>query len=228
MGAHNSGVYVISTPSGRQYVGSAVHFGRRFQGHRAHLRRGTHCSKKLQAAWSKYGEQMRFERLLICAPEHVVMYEQLAIDALRPVLNTAPVAGSTLGYRHTEETKAKFAERRLSFGHAGKQHSAETKARISAIKTGRPSGRKGMPVSDEVKEKISATLRGRHRSPETIAKQKITFAETIRNRRDFVMSDKAKENLRAAKLGTTRSPESIAKQQITFAETIRKRREAKS
>lgn len=183
MGAHNSGVYVISTPSGRQYVGSAVNFTNRWSVHKNRLRRGVHHSRKLQAAWNKYGEQLRFSKLLICAREHVVMYEQIVIDALRPVLNVAPMAGSSLGYRHTAETKAKFAERRLSFGHTGKQHSAETKARISALKTGRPSNRKGVLVSAETKEKIRAALRGRVNTPEQIAKQKIAFAETIRKRR---------------------------------------------
>ncbi len=183
MGAHNSGVYVISTPSGRQYVGSAVHFGTRWSVHRHRLRNGTHHSRKLQAAWNKYGDRLQFSKLLICARENVVMYEQIAIDALRPALNVAPMAGSSLGYRHTSETKAKFAERRLSFGNTGKKHSEATKARISAAKMGQVSNRNGVPVSDETKEKIRAALRGRINTPEQIAKQKLAFAETIRKRR---------------------------------------------
>ena len=151
MGAHNSGVYVISTPSGRQYVGSAVNFGSRWSVHRYHLRNGTHHSRKLQAAWNKYGERLQFSKLLICAREHVVMYEQIAIDALRPAMNVAPMAGSSLGYRHTAETKAKFAERRKA--------RKDTPACLAAY-----AAKRGVPLSDEHRAKVRAANVGAKRS----------------------------------------------------------------
>lgn len=103
---------MITTPSGRRYVGSAVDFAARWRVHRHHLRAGTHHNAPLQAAWNKHGEALSFRPIIVCAPEHAVQYEQIAIDALRPEMNVAPTAGNTLGYRHSDETKAKFAARR--------------------------------------------------------------------------------------------------------------------
>ena len=40
--------------SGRIYVGSAVRTNARWRQHRSQLQRGTHHSRYLQAAWSKY------------------------------------------------------------------------------------------------------------------------------------------------------------------------------
>lgn len=111
------------------------------------------------------------------------MYEQMAIDALQPRYNICPVAGSTLGYRHTEETRLRFGERPVSRGNLGKRHSAETRARISNAKRGRPGNRKGSVMSDETRAKLSAALKGRRNTPEQIALQKASFAATIEARK---------------------------------------------
>jgi group I intron endonuclease len=181
---HQAGVYRVVAPDGRFYVGSAVNFASRWRVHRHHLRRGTHHNRALQAITAKHGvDALMFERLIICAPADVVMYEQAAIDALRPALNAAPVAGNTLGYKHTEETKAAFALRRKGSGNTGKRHSEETKARIRAKKLGRPTGRAGIPIDEETKQKIRATLTGRKSTPEQVARQKASFAATMERRR---------------------------------------------
>lgn len=157
-----SGVYTITTPSGKVYVGSAVNFSRRWHVHKSRLRRKTHDNAKLQAALDKYGEKLEFKKIIICARDHVVLYEQLAIDAINPELNICRIAGSTLGYRHTEETKEKFGSRPISYGNKGKKHSEETKSRISAAKTGIPNiYAKGRAVPDDVRKKISTSLKGR-------------------------------------------------------------------
>jgi len=177
-----SGVYTITTPSGKVYVGSAVNFSRRWQTHRNRLRRSVHDNAKLQAAWDKYKGDLVFAKIIVCAPEHVLLYEQIALDGLRPELNICKFAGNTLGYRHTEETKAKFAFRTKSFGNSGKSHSDQTKARISAAKKGKPNiSKRGTSLPDDVKRKISESLKGRFagdkhpmfgtkRSPETLKK----------------------------------------------------------
>lgn len=224
MGAHNSGVYVISTPSGRQYVGSAVRFNQRWALHRHHLRNGTHHSRKLQAAWNKYGEQLQFERLLICAREHVVMYEQLAIDALRPELNVAPMAGSSLGYRHTEETKAKFAER--------KRARKDTPACIAAC-----AAKRGVPLSEEHKAKVQAAKVGVKRSDAARAAMsaahvgKTQSAETIEKRvsklRGVPRPAHVVEAMAAAHRGRVVSEEQKAKQRATLAATLARKRAEK-
>lgn len=66
------------------------------------------------------------------------MYEQACIDHYKPEYNSAPKAGSNLGLTMSEESRAKMrASRRKDFSPmTGKQHTEETKARISATKTG--------------------------------------------------------------------------------------------
>ncbi len=225
MGTHNSGVYVITAPSGRQYVGSAVHFGTRWSVHKHHLRAGTHHSRKLQAAWNKYGDRLQFSKLLVCAREHVVMYEQLAIDALRPALNVAPMAGSSLGYRHTEETKARFDER--------KKAARNTPACLAAH-----AARRGVPLSDEHKAKVQAAKIGVKRSDAVRASMaaaqmgKKQSADTIEKRvsklRGVPRPAHVVEAIAAAHRGRVVSEEQKAKQRATLAATLARKRAEKA
>lgn len=135
----NTGIYAIQhVESGKRYIGSAVNFTERWGSHRHHLRRGTHHSRHLQSAWNKYGEAaFAFTKLLVCAKEHLLMYEQRCIDGYDSFnrkfgYNAAPTAGSCLGMKHTEATKAKLRER-----NTGRVASAETRAKLSKVHLGR-------------------------------------------------------------------------------------------
>ena len=77
--SRNAGVYrIVNTTNGRCYFGSAVNFHRRAITHVHALRNGNSHSKKLQAAWNKYGESsFKFEVVLVCARRDAVMYEQM-------------------------------------------------------------------------------------------------------------------------------------------------------
>lgn len=108
----NSGIYQIVLPSGRKYIGSAKNFAARWRVHKSRLIAGNHHNRLLQAAWRKYGDALKFERLIICAVADLLFYEQRAIDVIGPELNVLRVAGNSIGYRHTKETKAKFPFRR--------------------------------------------------------------------------------------------------------------------
>jgi hypothetical protein len=85
------GVYeIVHVESGRRYIGSAKHLGRRFSEHRKHLRRGQHHSRYLQAAWNKYGEAaFVFRLLLVCGEDMRREYEQRLLDGLNPEFNAA-------------------------------------------------------------------------------------------------------------------------------------------
>lgn len=155
-----SGVYeIVHSTSGKRYVGSAVKFGSRWSVHRHHLERGTHHCSPLQNAWKKYGEaSFSFRPLLVCDREHLVEYEQACIDALRPSYNVCPKAGNSLGYRHTDETKAAFRFRKK----AGR--SDETRRRLSEAN-------KGKVITGSQREAIAASLRGKKHSDDRRAKQ---------------------------------------------------------
>lgn len=112
----NTGIYSISSPSGKFYIGSAVSFNHRWGVHRHLLRKGTHYSKQLQRAFNKYGEVgLVFKKLLICSKEDLIFYEQRAVDILKPVYNSCVVVNSQLGLKRSPETCVKMSMDRKGF-----------------------------------------------------------------------------------------------------------------
>lgn len=156
----NTGIYeIINTNNGKRYVGSAVNFTLRWNAHRRHLRNGTHHNRPMQCAYNKYGnDSLKFHKLILCSRENLLIYEQLAIDALAPEFNTLKVAGNLLGFRQSAEARA-----RMSASHTGKKHTAEARAKISAAN-------KGQQVTEEQREKLRAAAIGRKCSAETRVK----------------------------------------------------------
>lgn len=105
----NSGVYRIrNTVNGKVYIGSTKNFAARLHSHKYHLMHRTHHSKKLQNAWNKYGTTaFAFEKVLVCSPEDLLMYEQLLIDGFSAQTcgyNQLPKAGSREGVPHDQDT----------------------------------------------------------------------------------------------------------------------------
>lgn len=155
-----SGIYrIMNTVNGKGYVGSAVNMEKRlYSHHRSELRGGVHANGKLQAAWKKYGEPaFRFEVLLVCSKENLIMYEQRAIDmygAVRNGYNICPTAGSQFGRRWKlppEQSKAKSERMK------GRKLTLEHRAKISAAKL-------GVPLSPEHAAKTRAMNIGRKHS----------------------------------------------------------------
>jgi group I intron endonuclease len=156
----NSGIYVIRHAAGRCYVGSAVNILRRWDLHRSQLRRGKHHSLKMQRAWNKYGEgAFTFEVLENVEKELLIEREQHWIDALHACkrgFNTLPAAGSFRGHTWSAQVVEK---RRIAL--TGLKRSPEACARIGAAK-------RGVPISEEQKAKLSAALKGRPRPLELV------------------------------------------------------------
>jgi group I intron endonuclease len=99
------------------------------------LRKNSHHSIILQNAWNKYGEDaFMFEVLERCDPARCIIKEQSYLDARDPYYNVCKTAGSSLGRKHSNVTKAK-----LSKVQTGKffSHTEETKQRISRSKLGK-------------------------------------------------------------------------------------------
>lgn len=106
MRCSTSGIYqIVNTVNGKKYIGSAVNFRKRWRLHISCLRNGTHHSKHLQAAWNKYGEEaFTFEKIMECAKEELLDYEQLCLDEENPEYNMALCATNPmLGRKHSEE-----------------------------------------------------------------------------------------------------------------------------
>lgn len=170
----NCGVYTITSPSGKQYVGSAKIFYKRWSSHRRALEMGRHGNKRLDGAFRKYGlERLRFEKLLVCSPEDRVFFEQRAIDILKPAYNQQLFAQTPKGVKQSPET---IEKKRLKL--IGHPVSAETRAKISAAHKGRKftdahlAALKRRPKhSAETRAKISAKVRAAD-SPERRAMQR--------------------------------------------------------
>ena len=151
MKLNNSGIYTITSPSGGQYIGSAVNIRLRWHTHKIALRKGTHRNPKLQNAWNKHGEEnIEFAIYELCGSLDLLIYEQRAIDKLKPRYNICKVAGNTLGLKWSEESKKRQSERLY-----GSKHTDETRAKMSASHTGKT-------CSEETKIKVAAQRGWKH------------------------------------------------------------------
>lgn len=182
---------IVCASTGRVYVGSASHYVQRKARHRADLRTGRHCNSKLQNAWNKYGEESFSFVEIECVLDkaHLISREQYWIRRLRPWFNIAKVAGSPLGVKHSEETKAK---RRESLRKYWDTHvrviTDEQRKNMSLAKIGTT-----RVFSEEHKRKLAIAATGRRLSDAT--KLKISEAHTGKS---VTFSDSHKANIAAA------------------------------
>lgn len=145
-----AGVYLISNNvNGKCYVGSTVHLDQRRREHFSRLANNKHINAHLQNAYNKYGrEAFDFEILETIdiddnIKDKLLKREQFWIDNLKPEYNVLLVAGSNLGYHHTEETKKKISEsttgvkkseehaKHIREGQSGRALTEEHKAKLS-------------------------------------------------------------------------------------------------
>jgi len=79
------GIYKITNrENGKVYVGSSKNILKRWEQHKAHLKKGSHHSAKLQHAWNANGKylDLDFEVLEVCLPEVIFVREQEWMDKL--------------------------------------------------------------------------------------------------------------------------------------------------
>lgn len=178
-----AGIYTITTPSGKFYVGSASNFSERFRVHRHRLRSGKHHCLPLQNAFHKYDlDGLKFEILLVCDKKDLLMYEQRAIDTLNPQYNACRVAGNRAGHTPSIETRKKTSAS-LKGKMLGVPQSEEHRVNNSEARRGivfsdthlanlkaTRQNQKRPPTSDEQKAKISAANKGRTRTAEVRAR----------------------------------------------------------
>jgi len=108
-----SGIYqIVNNRNGKIYVGSAVDFNQRFRIHLCNLKKGNHHSIYLQQAWNIDGAK-NFVFIIL---EHVSDKKQLLIrenyyfETMKPQYNMTPIAGSSLGVKHSAETRQRVSE----------------------------------------------------------------------------------------------------------------------
>jgi group I intron endonuclease len=82
----------------------------------------------------KHGHRnFSLEILKYCSPAKCLKWEQFYLDLLKPSYNILKIAGSLLGFKHSEKSRAK-----ISAAMFGKTRSEETRGKISASHEGIP------------------------------------------------------------------------------------------
>jgi len=197
-----SGIYRLASNSGKCYIGSAGSSRgilRRLKDHLIMLERGSHHSKKLQAAWNKYGEL--HITILERVTERLIEREQFYIDFYRSATegyNSNPIAGKTrLGTKLSEETKEK-----IRVANTGKKASEETKKLMREV------AKRKMEEDPEFGKKRSQKLVGVPRSEEFKAgRRAFKHSEETRERMKGPKSDEHKMKITEGLKGKPKSEE---------------------
>jgi group I intron endonuclease len=215
MSVHESGIYKITnTVNGKVYIGSAANLVKRRMTHFSSLKHGRHKNSKLQRAYDKYGkESFEFSVVLYCDIHNLLMYEQIVIDFFdAPNLgyNIKPIAGSTIGYRHSYESRKKM--KAAWVGRVVPQHTEEQKQKISASKK----GKKRKPFSEEARKNMSAAHIGKKRRPLSEETKK-KISEATKGRKAPNHSPEVLERIRLQHLGAKRSEQARANMKAGWA-----------
>jgi group I intron endonuclease len=111
---NKAGIYRwVNLKNGKTYIGSSVDLGKRLQKYYNYNylidpKRNMIILKTL----IKYGySNFKVEILEFCNKDEVLAREQYYLDLLKPEYNILTAAGSSLGYKHLEETKVKMKTR---------------------------------------------------------------------------------------------------------------------
>lgn len=209
----------------KQYVGQAIIKSKRWKNHRIALQYNKHENRHLQAAYNKYGAE-NFVFTVVQKVDWIHLLnqrEQYWMDKLDCVdpkgYNLQPTAGSSRGFKHTEETKLKWSAQRK-----GQKRSAEFAASVSARMTGKA-------ISEETRRKLVESHKGHKHSAETKAKMsearkgnknaagRKQSAEEIEHRTSFVRGARrtaeTKAKMSAAQKGRRMSEETKIKMSIS-------------
>lgn len=139
------GIYIVfNRISKKVYIGSSIDVVSRLRKHKNQLKLGKHPNRHLQLSFNKHGlESFKFTVIFQCEKDttdnKLRQLEQEFINKVKPnrLYNICPVAGSTLGKQHSEETKIKISEslkmadRSNRIYQTGFVHTEETKQKIS-------------------------------------------------------------------------------------------------
>lgn len=165
------GIYKITSPSGRVYIGQSWNIRKRWNEHKWPKSKSRGIIK-LENSIKKYGFAAHTFEIIHQLPADV---DQSVLDTYEilytyqyksigvPMLNIK-IGGR--GGKHSEETKAK-----LKISNSGRKHSDECKRKISLANTGRM-------LSDEAKQKISIANSGKSPSLEVRAKMSASSRRT--------------------------------------------------
>jgi group I intron endonuclease len=212
MEERNHVIYMITSPSGKSYIGLTKDYEKRMQ---YHQRPSSGCIL-IKNAIDKYGwdnltKEILHENLTLDEANKLEEVEILERNTLSPDGYNLRTGGDSRIV--SEETKE-----RQRIAQTGMKHTPERSAKKSAYMTGRKrpdwvvekvaAANRGKKHSPEHVEKMAASRRGIKQSPEHIEKR----ASKIRGRKN---SPEHIEKVRQAHLGTKATPETIEKLRLS-------------
>lgn len=187
-----TGIYMITNPNGRVYVGKSVDIKKRW---RKYKRLNCKLQTKLYRSLIKYGvDNHRFEILEMCEESMLserelyygLAYNCISEDNLNCIIGEEKKIFS-------EETKEILRQRNL-----GKKLSEGHKNKISQANKGRVCSTKGKSLSEEHKKKISEANK-------IVWKHKPKLEKVKKEKVKYVMPECRKQSLRELYLNTKRS-----------------------
>lgn len=176
---HNkSGIYLITNLITKdQYVGQSIDLGKRFRKYFTLSYLKNRNSLVISRTLIKYGyANFSISILEYCDRANINEREQYYMDTLSPVYNTLKIAGSSRGYKHTQESKDKTSKS-LKGVYTGTKsllyattHSNETKELMTSNRKGVNNSFYGKKHTDESKELIRKKALNRKHSLSTLEK----------------------------------------------------------
>ena len=177
--------HCIST--GKKYIGQTDNEKRRKYEHLSHYNKKSRDCKFYRAV-KKYGWENFIYGIIESVNIGDLNYKEIYFieyyDTYRNGYNSSFGGETTRGYKHTDKTKQLLREMKL-----GSKHSNETKKKMSEDRKGRIPWNVGIPVTEEVKQKISKKLSGENHplygkkhTDEAKLKMKLSFTEERKER----------------------------------------------
>jgi group I intron endonuclease len=153
------GIYKITSPSGKIYIGQTTNYSKRYNAYKNHKCKG---QPKLFASIEKYGFiNHTIEIIKECQVEDLNYYERYYQEYYESVLN-----GLNLRYTATTDKSGFMSEetkKKMSDSGKGKIITEEWRKNLGLVWLGRKH-------TDETKKKMSEAAKGKEKSAEHIAK----------------------------------------------------------
>jgi len=161
---NKSGIYKWQNlTNGKCYIGSAVNLSDRLQFYYSNLSIENYLKKSkshIYSALVKHGHcKFSLTILEYCDKEKCIEREDFYLSSLKHEYNILEKAGSSLGRKHSDETKKSMSHSHKGIDHSGRfqpghKHTEETKTKISYALT-------GSIHPDEIKKRISEAKKGK-------------------------------------------------------------------
>ena len=184
---NKSGIYLFTNLLNKdKYVGQSSDLAKRFTKYFTLSYLNNKNTLVISRALIKYGyANFSISILEYCDKDILNEREQYYMDTIKPVYNTLKIAGSSSGYKHTQESKDK---RSLSL--KGKYtgtnsslydttHTDETKELMSSMRRGQDNYFYGKTHTDETRELMKQKAIGRKHLPSTLEKMSKTKGNPV-------------------------------------------------